>query len=860
MTLKKYLRSGATGAVLTLLLGMVVVSTVSVVNQFAAFRRADSDNIPWNLAQAEVEYLQFRLEVETLLTQGAAPGAQDSIDAVRRNFDVLYSRIATISESPLYSEVRENPRSAGSFDAIQRYFDWAVPIIDASDVGLLDRWAEFTRETRTIGAHLRNLSLSGVAVSTLQSDRGRRDVLSALSIAGLSTLLLFLLLAGVILIVWNTSRKLRRSMYEAEMTGARLSSVISTSPVPIVVSDKKMRIIEYNMAAEASFGFSRAEAIGADVGTLLVPRDLRKAHKAGVHRYFATGHATLIGRKGNRSRALRSDGTEFPVEISLSSGNGPDGRIFVAYIRDLTLDLEKEGELREAHHIALAGERAKERLLNTMSHEMRTPLHGIMAALELLGNTRLTETQLRYMRVTENAAATLLHHVNNVLQVASDTSKHLRIEAAVCDLHELVSGVIDQQRILAAKNGNALSLSAFPEELGYVEVDAHHLRQVLVNLLNNAAKFTHNGTISLRVLVHSATGELEFRVQDDGIGIAQDDQVRIFDDFFTQDASFSHLSSGTGLGLGITRRIIAAMNGSIGVTSSPGEGSTFWFRIPLIRAREPAPDMENPARDGLPVPATGASLGALDVLVVEDNEINRMVIGEALAASSINVTMASDGLEGVELAAQQRFDCILMDISMPGISGVDALHLIRKGNGLSKDTPVFAVTAHVLADDRKRFVEAGFDRVIAKPFSFKALVDEIASAASGQAPGPSSPETNEAALINPANITEMRLTFGRDKTADLLAAFLGDGRKSLDRVTNLAQRREQDLAAVASELHRFKGTAAILGAEALAARLQDLELQATRHNSPPSAEQLAELGRLLDCSVVSLQEVIADAD
>jgi PAS domain S-box-containing protein len=861
--LKTTAKNGVVWIVFVFLLSAVLFSAVSVFEQIAQVRRADSDNIGWNLAQTEVEYLQFRLSLEAMQARLAPEkdlDVEQRLAELRRHFDVFYSRIRTISESPLYSELREHPRSRQSFADVEAYLDRSLRWIDGEDAVLLGALTEFTRETRAVGQSVRDMSLSGVSVSSQNAENSRYRVRSALFIVATTTILFFLALLGLITVIWRASRSLRRSVNEKELTRARLATVISTSPIPIVVSDDRMRVIEYNHASEDVFGYTRDEAIGAEVSKLIVPPDLREAHKAGVQRYFKDGTTSLIGTSGNRSRALRSDGTEFPVEISLSTGMGPEGRIFVAYMRDLTVDLRQERELLEAHDVALAGERAKERLLNTMSHEMRTPLHGILAALELMGQARVSEGQKTYLRVIENAAKTLLHHVNNVLQVASDTSHQLRVEPSAYDLHELISDVIEEQRILAAKNGNALILRTFPKALGRVEGDAHLLRQVLVNLLMNAAKFTHNGTVALDVFLREATGELEFRVQDDGVGIASDVQEQIFEDFFTEDASFSRLSYGTGLGLGITRRIIDAMQGKIGFTSTLGEGSTFWFRIPYKGAAGAAAEAEDTGHAAGQGGGEMAPSRALDVLVIEDNDINRLVIGDALAAANINVTMACDGLEGTELAARQRFDCILMDISMPGMSGVEALRHIREGDGLSKDTPVFAVTAHVFGADRKRFLEAGFDRVIAKPYSFKALVGEILAAACDGGPSSSVPGAGEQGLVDPSQVDEMRRTFGRSRTLTLLESLLEDGGASLEKVASLVNREETDIEAVASELHRFKGAAAIFGASSLVEALQMLETQARKRGTTPSPEQLEDISVRLKACFEALTQVAEGAE
>ncbi|WP_397543554.1 ATP-binding protein [Roseovarius salis] len=819
-------RYGAIGLVLVVLLSVIIAGAVIFFERVETLRRAESDNIPWNLSQVEVEYLRLKESIGQVIhgiETGRDAAAAEGLESVRREFNILYSRITTISESPLYREIRVSSDTAAAFEAVRAYLRDHVALIDSTDTQLLSEIRALERATRDLQQPVRELALSGVMVASDTADRERKAVMSVLYLVASTTALLFLVMIGLIVAIWRAGRKIRRSAREKDMTAARLATVISTSPDPIVVSDRNLDVIEFNKAAEETFGHARHEAMGQPVERLIIPEDLRPRHRAGVKRHHETGETVMIGNPRVRSRALKRDGGTFPAEISLSTGLAPDGQIYVAYIRDITVDIARETEITQARDVARAGEMAKERLLNTMSHEMRTPLHGISGALELLETTGLSQTQQKYARIIGNATKTLLNHVENVLHVAGDTSEQLRIEKKPFNLEELVSEILNEQEILAAKNRNEIRLARFPGSVRMVEGDPVRLRQVLANLLSNAAKFTQDGKITLEVNRIPASDDIEFRVADEGIGIPPDKLDRIFEDFYTSDAFLSRQGVGTGLGLGITRRIVDAMDGTLGVSSEVGQGSIFWFRIPCPAAPDAAAHALQDVHADPERREISGSAPVRDVLVVDDDEINRAVLGDALTANAFRVTMASSGRHGVEEADKTRFDCILMDISMPGMSGVDATRLIREGGGPSKDAPIIAMTAHAQPEDHARFLSAGMNDVLTKPYSMKVLIAKLSGSQAGPSPARNGPGEDAAAsgLTDPAHVQDMLSMLGPDKTRRFLEAFVREAEETLDR---LAVVSAPDAAGqMAADLHRLKGTASMFGATRMRAILQHME-------------------------------------
>ena len=391
------------------------------------------------------------------------------------------------------------------------------------------------------------------------------------------------------------------------------------------------------------------------------------------------------------------------------------------------------------------------------------------------------------------------------------------------------------------------------------------IRQVLLNLVGNAIKFTRDGTITLEAEYHRDQGQLEYRVIDTGIGIPQGETERIFDDFVTLDPELSREATGSGLGLSIARRLMRAMRGQIGVESDPGQGSAFWITLPApVVLSMPAPVAPVPVVKPPAPPATAAAAGSapcsadgspalrlstpIEVLVVEDNDINRVVLCEMLRRAGHSIAEARDGVEAVEKAAERRYDVILIDLNMPRMNGVDATEAIRAGTGPNHETPIIAVTANVLPEARNRLEAAGVCRVISKPITRKmldqVLAEELCPRLRQQNLSiPPEPEAEaERPLVQAETRAELAQSLGPEMMAQTLQRFLTEGAAMIAALTRAAaQERPAETAALA---HKFAGSAALLGAERLHHRLKTIEL-ALRPATPGTAPDAA-TGAALD--------------
>ena len=518
----------------------------------------------------------------------------------------------------------------------------------------------------------------------------------------------------------DVRKKAEIELHEGENT---FQILLESASEGIVIASEQGLIKMVNERILSLFGYLRTEMLGHPIEMLLPSRF---AEKHVQHRI------DFVKRPRNRPMgaslnlvdliAKRKDGTEFPIDISLSYVHTRQGLVMMAFLIDVTERKQIEKDLAEARDQAMESSRLKSEFLATMSHEIRTPMNGIIGVTELLLETDLDAEQKNLAKLVKDSGSDLLNIINDILDTSKIEAGKLRLENIVFNIRSEVEVVT---AIMAAKANQKKIVFSYqfaadiPE---YVNGDPGRLRQILINLIGNAIKFTLNGSVLLSIDIQRVEDQrttIFFSVKDTGIGIPTNVQSQLFQPFIQADGSTTRKFGGTGLGLSICRKLVELMGGNIGVDSQDGFGSNFWFTLPYkVATKEESLKTfkhDQPEVGYLPSQIDCDKVSS-KILLVEDNNVNTLIALRILERLGYCTDRVTNGREAIEAWEERSYSLILMDCQMPEIDGYEATRAIRAiEQKTGSHIPIVAMTANAMVEDRDKCLLAGMDDYISKP-------------------------------------------------------------------------------------------------------------------------------------------------
>jgi PAS domain S-box-containing protein len=654
----------------------------------------------------------------------------------------------------------------------------------------------------------------------------------------------------------EANRILHERTQELASSQAHLQSVLAAATEnAIVACDPDGIITVFNSGAERMLGYTAEEVVGKTTPLIFHlqsemeqrGRELTEELGYPVQGFavFGTKAKAPDGKPEERLWTyVRKDGSHLLVQLTVSAAHDANGKIIgsVGIGKDYTAVKQYNDQLQQAKERAELADRAKSDFLATMSHEIRTPMNGVIGMTGLLLDTKLDAEQRNLAETIRSSGESLLRLINDILDFSKIEAGEMPLEEIDFDLRGLVEATAKMMAIQAQAKGIALVSNVAPEVPTGLRGDPGRVRQVLMNLLGNAIKFTKNGEVAVRVTAESEAETsvlVRFEVRDTGPGIPLETQARLFKPFVQADSSTSRKYGGTGLGLAICKRLAESMHGAIGVESTPGHGSTFWVTLRFSRSAGTTSLAKFGSTQALALPVDSTPRRPERVLLAEDNVVNQQVALGNLRKLGYDADIATSGFEVLEATARRSYDIILMDCQMPELDGYHVTREIRQREGNGRHAYIIAMTAHAMVGDREKCLAAGMNDYLSKPLNR----DELRAALRRGTPQPGNPLDEDAVHLLATN--------DAIELGPLIELFAASAPASIVNMKRaLADSNAADLSMAA---HTLKGSCCNFGASTLAELCTKIEHAADAGSLDGTGDLVASAEKELDRLIEALK-------
>jgi PAS domain S-box-containing protein len=690
------------------------------------------------------------------------------------------------------------------------------------------------------------LSLVPLAIRFLASDQEVVFALGLLTVLflGVTAIGAHRINANIIENIRLRSRSARQleALRQSEKQASTLAMVAARTDNAVVITDSLGHVEWVNEAFARVTGYELSEVVGRTPGSVLQGPETDPQVVHGMRENLRRGQAFEA-----EILNYTKNGRPYWVAIEVQPIRDEAGRTvqFMAIERDITESRNRERELEEARRKAEEASHTKSNFLAMMSHEVRTPLNGLIGSLDLLQDTVLDSQQRKYVETSQRSAEWLLTIINDILDYSKMEAGKIGLEPAVFNLTSLVEGVVEMLEPRASEKAISLVTEIKPNVPRIAEGDSNKIRQILLNLTGNGIKFTSGGEVRIAVSLLETSGHrprVRFTVSDTGKGIPLAQQGRIFEEFWTRSEDTSRGHVGTGLGLSISRRLVGLLGGEINFESRPGAGTRFWFDVPLSFLPYDAVGGNEAPFDGDP--------GRLDwtrgtrlnghVLIADDNPANLMIAQSLLKRLGLSADIVDNGIKAVDAVRQGAYDLVLMDIGMPEMDGIAATQAIRASDGPVARVPIIALTAHVMRGERESLIAQGLDDYLSKPIDRTALVNCLTRWLTHERPQVNDSDQTEffespheaTSSIDRDILKQLLEDVGPEYGEAVVDAFILELDRQAARLEEAADK--SDLDAMAQAAHRLKVSAASSGATELGRLTASIE-QAARAGQTESA-------------------------